>query len=248
VWNLRQRGAVATLAFDAPPANELSLEGLAELDALLQEVAQDDVVSVVVLGSDRPGTFIAHADRRDVVALRSGAIPPESFERWLWTLLRVESLPQPVVAAVDGQAWGGGCELSLACTFRVCSPQAHFAQHEITRGAIPGAGGTQRLPRLVGPAHSARMVLTGCVVDATEALRIGLVDALLEADDFMGAVQAWIEPLADKPRASLIAGKRALVEGSRMPLLDGLRHEQRLFRDLLAGIDAADPNVTRASP
>jgi enoyl-CoA hydratase len=234
---MRHDGAVATVAFDAPPANEMSLVALAELDALLQEVAQDERVSVVVVASDRAGTFIAHADRGDVVDLRSGAIAPESFERWLWTLLRVESLPQPVVAAVDGQAWGGGCELALACTFRVCSPRAHFCQHEIARGAMPGAGGTQRLPRLVGPAHAARMVLTGRVVDAAEALRIGLVDALLGEDDFMGAVRTWIEPLGDKPRASLIAAKRALVEGSRMPLLDGLRFEQRLFRELISGVD-----------
>ena len=237
MWDLRHDGAVATLAFDAPPANEMSLAGLAELDLALQEVARDERVSVVVVASDRPGTFIAHANRGDVADLRSGAIPPESFERWLWTLLRVESLPQPVVAAVDGQAWGGGCELSLACTFRLCSPRAHFCQHEIGRGAMPGAGGTQRLPRLVGPAHAARMVLTACVVDASEALRIGLVDAVLDGEDFLGEVRAWVEPLIDKPRASLIAAKRALVEGCRMPLLDGMRFEQRLFRELVGGAD-----------
>ena len=238
MWDLRQDGPVMTVAFDAPPSNQLSLEDLTVLDDLLQQVAQDESVSVVVIASDHADTFIAHADSRDVVGLLSGAIPPDSFERWLWTLLRLESLPQPVVAAIDGQAWGGGCELSLACTFRLCSPRAHFSQHEIGRGAMPGAGGTQRLPRLIGPAHAARMVLTGWVVDAPEALRIGLVDALLDEDDFMGAVRTWIEPLADKPRGALIAAKRALVEGSRMPLLDGLRHEQRLFRDLVAGARA----------
>jgi enoyl-CoA hydratase/carnithine racemase len=244
MWDVRRDGAVATVAFDAPPANEMTLVALAELDALLHELARDEGVSVVVVASDRPGAFIAHADRGDVADLRSGAIPPESFERWLWTLLTLESLPQPVVAAVDGQAWGGGCELSLACTFRVCTPRAHFCQHEIGRGAMPGAGATQRLPRLVGAAHAARMVLTGCVVDAPEAMRIGLVDALLDEEDFMGAVRTWIEPLVDKPRASLMAAKRALVEGSRMPLLDGLRFEQRLFRELISG---ADRQATEAS-
>ena len=247
MWSRRQDGPVTTLAFDAPPANQLSLEGLAELDALLQQVAQDARSTVVVVASERPGMFIAHADRDDVVQLRAGAIPPESFERWMWTLLRLESLPQPVVAAVDGQAWGGGCELSLACTFRLCSPRAHFAQHEILRGAIPGAGGTQRLTRLLGPSQAARMVLTGCVVEAPEAVRIGLADALLEEQDFMAAVQAWVEPLAERPRAALVAAKRALVEGPRMPFVDGLRFEQRLFRELVAGADAEDDSGVRPS-
>lgn len=235
MWDLRLDGSVATIAFDAPPRNEMSLDALAELDVLLQEVGQDERISVVVMSSEREGVFVAHADLGDVGKLRSGELPPASFERWLWTLLRLESLPQPVVAAIDGQAWGGGCELALACTFRLCSPRAHFAQHEIARGAMPGAGGTQRLPRIVGPAHAARMVLTACVLDAPEALRIGLVDAVLDGDDFPGEVRAWIERLTDKPRASLVAAKRALVDGAAMPLLEGLRHEQRLFSELMGG-------------
>ena len=88
-------------------------------------------------------------------------------------------MPQPVVAAVDGQAWGGGCELSLACTLRVASERAHFGQPEVAVGIIPGAGGTQRLPRLVGAGRAAELVLSARIIDAPEALRIGLVEAVL---------------------------------------------------------------------
>ena len=88
-------------------------------------------------------------------------------------------MPQPVVAAIDGQAWGGGCELSLACTLRVASERAHFGQPEVAVGIIPGAGGTQRLPRLVGAGRAAELVLSARIIDAAEALRIGLVEAVL---------------------------------------------------------------------
>ena len=125
----------------------------------------------------------------------------------------LESMPQPVVAAVDGQAWGGGCELSLACTLRVASERAHFGQPEVAVGIIPGAGGTQRLPRLVGAGRAAELVLSARIIDAAEALRIGLVEAVLPTDGFVDAVLEWVQPMATKPRPALFAAKRAVIEG-----------------------------------
>jgi enoyl-CoA hydratase/carnithine racemase len=134
-----------------------------------------------------------------------------------------------VVAAVDGQAWGGGCELCLASTLRVASDRAHFGQPEVAVGIIPGAGGTQRLPRLVGAGRAAELVLSGRIVDADEALRIGLVEAVLPHDAFVERVLEWVGPIATKPPAALRAAKRAIVDGLRVPLDEGLRIEGRLF-------------------
>jgi enoyl-CoA hydratase len=138
-------------------------------------------------------------------------------------------MPQPVVAAVDGQAWGGGCELCLAATLRIASDRAHFGQPEVAVGIIPGAGGTQRLPRLVGAGRAAELVLSGRIVDADEALRIGLVEAVLPHDDFMSRVLEWLQPIATKPPTAVRAAKRAIVDGLRVPLDEGLRIEGRLF-------------------
>src|SRR4029077_19962155 len=115
----------------------------------------------------------------------------------------IETMPQPVVAAVNGQAWGGGCELSLACTLRLVAESGHFAQPEVNVGIIPGAGGTQRLPRLVGGGRGAELVLSGRVVRADEAVAIGLANALLPDDGFVDAAVAWAQPIASKPLSAL---------------------------------------------
>jgi enoyl-CoA hydratase/carnithine racemase len=148
---------------------------------------------------------------------------------WARTFALFSSMPQPVIAAVNGQAWGGGCELALACTMRVASTVAHFSQPEVTVGIIPGAGGTQRLPRTVGPGRAAELVLSGRAVDAEEALRIGLVEAVLPADEFLEHVLAWALPIAQKPRHAIVAAKQALVAAQALPLDEGLRAEGRLF-------------------
>jgi enoyl-CoA hydratase/carnithine racemase len=138
-------------------------------------------------------------------------------------------MPQPVVAAVNGQAWGGGCELALACTMRVTAEAGHFAQPEVAVGIIPGAGGTQRLPRAVGAGRAAELILSGRVVDAHQAERIGLVQAVLPDVDFLDRVLDWVAPIARMPGHAVVAAKRAMVEGSRLPLDEGLALEGRLF-------------------
>jgi len=234
-WKVSQQGAVAIVAFDRPPENLTTFAALRELDDTLHRIADDESVSVVVITSDRPGYFVGRADRAELDRFARGQRGPDGFERWLWTLLTIETMPQPVVAAIDGQAWGGGCELALACTFRIGSRSAEFCQMEITKGAIPGAGATQRLPRLIGPARAARMILTGQIVRAEEALAIDLLDEIIDGSDFRTAALDWVDQIADKPRAALVAAKRALVEGQRVPLVEGLLNEQRLFLEVFTG-------------
>jgi enoyl-CoA hydratase/carnithine racemase len=158
-----------------------------------------------------------------------GELNKDEFARWLWTLRRIETIPQPVVAAIDGPAWGGGCELSLACTLRIGSPRAEFCQMEILRGAVPGAGASQRLPRLIGAGRAAEMILTGRPVGAEEAKAIGLLNALFDDSDFQAAALDWARELARRRRPALVAAKQALNEGRDLPLLEGLKHEQELF-------------------
>lgn len=238
LWTLEHHGVVAVATFRRPPRNFMSFVALEELEALLGELTKRDDVSAVVVTGGTPGYFAAHADLDDLVRLGRGQPVEGDPLTWHRTLGLIESMPQPVIAAVNGQAWGGGCELALACTLRLASRSAHFSQPEVALGIIPGAGGTQRLPRLVGPGKAAAMVLTGRVLSAEAAFDLGLVEAVLPDDDFLAHVLEWLEPLATKPRSALVAAKRAMVEGLALPLEEGLRVEGRLFVECQTGEEA----------
>jgi enoyl-CoA hydratase len=235
-WDVTREGAVAVVSVDRPPDNLMSFALLRELDELLEELGNDEGTSVVVITAARPGQFVGHADRSDLDRVGRGEIDSDEFANWLWALRRIESIPQPVVAAIDGRAWGGGCEVALACTLRIGSPRAEFCQMEIVRGAIPGAGASQRLPRLIGFGRAAEMILTGRPIGAREAKEIGLLNVLLDAPDFRRAALEWAVELAGRRRPSLVAAKRALYEGRELPLLDALEHEQRLFLDVFSDL------------
>ena len=228
-WTLEHHGATAVASFDRPPRNLMSMAAMSELEALLEEVALDDSITVLVLTGAVPGYFVAHADLDDLAAL--GRDEPIEGDPGSWgrAFALLSSMPQPVVAAINGQAWGGGCELSLACTMRVAAASAHLGQPEVAVGIIPGGGGTQRLPRLVGAGRAADLILSGRIIDADEALRIGLVEAVLPDEDFLAAVLAWVEPIATKARYAVLAAKRAILDGLQLPLHQGLALEGRLF-------------------
>jgi len=236
-WRLERDGPIAVATFRLPPRNFMTFAAMTEFEAIVEEVAADDSLIVLVVGSDLPGYFIAHGDLEDLVLLGRG----EPFEGDAGSWARVPALfarmPQVVVAAVDGQAWGGGCEFSLFCMLRVASPRAHFCLPEVPLGMMPGGGGTQRLPRLVGVGRAAEMILSGRVVDAEEALRIGLVEAVLSDEPFLEAAVEWAGRIASRPPESLRAAKRALVEGAGLPLAEGLALEAQLVGPLLARPD-----------
>jgi enoyl-CoA hydratase len=209
------------------------MKAMTDLADTLDALSRDVAVSVVVLTGGVPGYFVAHADLDDLARIGRG----EPFEgdpgSWARAFGLLASMPQPVVAAVNGQAWGGGCELSLACTLRVAAQSAHFGQPEVNVGIIPGAGGTQRLPRLVGMGRAAELVLSGRIIDANEAERIGLVN-----EGFVDHVLEWVAPIASKPKSAIAAAKRALIDGIDLPLAEGLRIESQLFIQLQRGAEA----------
>ncbi|MEC3920256.1 enoyl-CoA hydratase/isomerase family protein [Nocardia sp. CDC160] len=222
---------MAVLTYHHPPRNFLTFHGLAELGNRLGDLAEDDSVRVVVLESAVPSFFAAHADLDELAGLAVGA-PPEA-RAWCDTFRRIEDIPQPVVVAIDGQAWGGAVELSLSATFRIASERAHFRLPEIGLGFLPGAGVTRRLSRLLGARAAAGVVLSGRVIDAEEALRLGLVQRVLPTATFAADVLDLAEQMAVFPRAELAAGKEAIIQGEQLPVSDGLKLEGRLFAELL---------------
>ena len=233
-WKLERRGSIALLAFERPPINMLSFVAVGELYRALCALEGDPQVCVIVLTGSVPGYFVAHIDLDDVGRLARREPPegdPDDFGR---ATAKLESMRQPTVAAVNGQAWGAGCELALACTFRLASHSAHFRLHEVSKGAIPGGGGTQRLPRLIGQARAGAMILASRLVRAEEAQSLGLAEAVLPDAGFVQHACEWLAPIAAQPPHALFAAKRAILEGLRLPLEQGLALEQRLFAEAVS--------------
>ena len=233
-WSIEITDSVAFVAYANPPENRLPFSALRDLDQMLEQVGRDLAVKIVVFRSALDGVFSAGAALADIKAISSGEAPSAPFDWWLRVLLRVEELPQPTIAFVDGIAASGGAELALACTMRVGTARSEFIFREIARGAIPGAGATQRLPRLVGTARAAEIIMSARSVGADEAMALGLLQAILSRDGGDDALRQWLDRFTAMPRAGLVAAKRAIVDGSRLPLIEGLRLEQSLFRDLVA--------------
>ena len=148
-WRSERRDRIAVATFSAPPRNFMTFADMTELEGLVGEIGQDETITVLVLASDVAGWFVAHGDLEDLLKLGRGEEIDGDALSWPRTLTRFGSMPQIVVAAINGQAGGGGLEMTLACTLRVVGPRARLTFVEVAIGLIPGGGGTQRLPRLM---------------------------------------------------------------------------------------------------
>lgn len=241
----RRDDDIAVLRLNNGKVNALSVEVLTQLDHLVSELAERSPRAVVVTGNAK--VFAAGADITQF-AERGGeepfALSPPSRVgeiggAFLRALNAVAALPCPTIAAVAGVALGGGCELALACDFRVAGTSTRFGQPEILLGIIPGGGGTQRLARLVGPARAKDLVFSGRMVDADEALAIGLADKVVEADQVLDAAIEWAATFAAGPRHALALAKSAIDEGLEGSLEEGLRFEQDRFVQSFTTPDAA---------
>jgi enoyl-CoA hydratase/carnithine racemase len=232
---LEVEDGIGTIRLDRPPMNVLDRqmqEQLREVAAQARE--RSDVRAVVLYGGEK--TFAAGADVKEMSTMsytdmvdRSAALQS--------AFTAVARLPMPVVAAVTRYALGGGCELALCADFRVCGDDAKLGQPEILLGVIPGAGGTQRLPRLVGPARAKELIYSGRFVGAEEALAIGLVDQVMPAAEVYAGARAFAARFAAGPAYALRAAKEAVDRGLETDLDTGLEIERLHFAGLFGTED-----------
>ncbi|WP_122088674.1 enoyl-CoA hydratase/isomerase family protein [Halalkalicoccus subterraneus] len=243
---------VVTVTLSRPEArNALDARLRSELSDVLAAIADDDCCRVVVLtGDDEGKAFVAGADvtelrERGTLEQREVSKRPRIYET-------IADFPKPVIAHINGHALGGGCELAQACDIRIAHEQAKLGQPEINLGIIPGGGGTQRLPRLVGEGQAMRLILSGELIDAQEAAEIGLVDEVHNEESLDERVYGLAKSMAEKSPVALEFAKTAIQASVEMDLSSGIEYEAELFSQLFAtedkneGIDAffedRDPN------
>lgn len=231
-------GAVGVITLDRPPVNAISADVVADLDSILNEAQSDAVRAVVVTGGSH---FAAGADIKEFkAALDSGDDPAAVGVELSRVLVRLERLAKPVIAAVRGSAMGGGLELALACDFRFFADDARCGQPEIVLGLFPGAGGTQRLPRLIGLGAARDLIYSGRHVLAEEAQTLGLADEVHPADDVLDAAMTAAAGYAAGPTTALGLAKQAINDGVGSPMNEGLGMEAAGFSQVFGTQDAAE--------
>lgn len=236
--SLEVKDAVATLTLQRPPMNALNRQMQSEIrEAATEVAARRDVGAVVIYGG--PKVFAAGVDIKEMNGmtyqdiLRASTDLQDCFNA-------VARIPQPTIAAVTGYALGGGCELALCCDLRIAADDARLGQPEILLGIIPGAGGTQRLPRLIGVSRAKDLILTGRHVDAVEAMSFGMVNSVVPADDTYSAACELAGRLARGPALALRAAKEAIDHGMDVDLATGLDIERVRFAALFATDDQSE--------
>ena len=233
---LEVEDGVGTIRLDRPKMNPISFQVQAELRTVAEEAAvRDDVKAVVLYGGER--LFAAGNDVKEMADL-SFADMVARGDSVQAAVTAVAKIPKPVVAAVTGYALGGGCELALAADVRIAAVDATLGQPEVLLGLIPGAGGTQRLARLIGPSRAKDIIFTGRFVGADEALAIGLVDRLVPAADVYAEAVAWARQFTGAASYAVRAAKEAIDQGLEVDLATGLEIEKVRFAAVFGTEDA----------
>jgi enoyl-CoA hydratase len=230
---------IATITVNRPDKlNALNDAVMKELGAAIDEaIARDDVGGVLLTGAGR--AFVAGADISEMVDEPALAMKARA-ERGQRTFRRFETSPKPTVAAVNGFALGGGCELAMACHIRIASESAKFGQPEVKLGIVPGYGGTQRLPRLVGKGRALQLLMTGEMIDAAEAYRIGLVNRVVAGADLMSSARSMLGTIIAQGPLAVALCLDAVDRGLEIPLDDAIALEASYFGMLAASVDKAE--------
>ena len=225
---LDRQGRVAIITINRPDKrNALNIKTREEGAALLDQLRDDDSVGVVVFTGAGDKAFVAGADIGEFASRTATTQRDVMTSRSLFTA--IDTFPKPVIAMINGYCLGGGCELALACDIRIASQNASFGQPEINLGIIPGGGGTQRLPRLVGEGKAMELILTGEIIDANTAFAIGLVNHVVPADQLQTKTLEIATRIAEKSPIALQLAKEAVKLASKSNLDEGLRREVDLF-------------------
>jgi len=221
---LKIEGKIATITLNRPPMNPLNSDIFRDIVEAVREIEADKNVKVIVLNSAGDRAFAAGADVKEMVQLT----PVEIYEfcqGFRKACSSLESFALPVIAVIKGLALGGGCELAMSCDLRIAADNAKFSQPEINLGIIPGAGGTQRLTRLIGAARAKELIMTGDVIDAATAERFGLVNKVVPLAEIDAVVAELADKLAAKPKVGLMMAKSAINTGQDVNLASGLGFE-----------------------
>ncbi len=228
---------IAQVTINRPKAlNALNSETIAELQQAFSALEQDALVEVVILTGSGSKSFVAGADisqMQEINALEAREFAKKGQE----ALKTIENLSKPVIAAVNGFALGGGCELAMACDIRLASDNAKFGQPEVNLGVIPGFAGTQRLSRLIGKGRAKELVYTGDTIDATEAYRLGLVNKVVAQDQLLEAARKMATKIASKGPVAVRLSKEAIDKGMEMDLDKASAYEAELFALCFASAD-----------
>ncbi|MGD8229312.1 MAG: enoyl-CoA hydratase-related protein [Desulfobacteraceae bacterium] len=237
---LEKDQAIATIVFNRPEVhNALNAAMVDGLDKALDEIEADKNIRCLILTGAGEKSFLSGSDIKEL-SQRTPLSGIETSLKRQGLLNRIQNLPIPSMAAVNGYAFGVGCEIALACTLRVASEKAKMGQLEINLGIIPGAGGTQRLPRLVGRARAAELILMGKIIDAEEAYRIGLVNRVVPAERLMDVCREWAETLCEKSPIAMKYALRAINEGLEVDLATGLKIEALCLGACFASQDSKE--------
>lgn len=236
---VERKGPAAVIRFNRPDKlNAMSTKMKDEIVEALAELERDDTCRAIVFTGAGEKAFVAGADIaefKERTALEAHALYDEPF---LYDT--VDRFSKPVIAAINGYCLGGGCELALTCDIRIASETAQIGQPEVNIGIIPGGGGSQRLPRLVGMGQAMKLILTGDRIPAPEALRIGLVDEVVAPARLMDRALEIADRIAEKSPVAIRLAKMAIRASARLPLDEGLRYEQSLFGLAFASEDKAE--------
>lgn len=232
-------GKVATLTIDHPPANALSDAVLSDIDDAINTVVSDPAVKVIVI-TGKGRFFIAGADINQLDTIKDAASGEVLAANGQRVLSKIEHLTKPVIAAINGMALGGGCELAMACHMRIAASSVKLGQPEINLGIIPGFGGTQRLARIVGPSKATELVLTGDMIDAEQALSLGLVNTVVPDDQLAETVDKLAGKIAGKSMPAIKASLQAIGGGLDVSLADGLALEAKIFGEICETADKTE--------
>lgn len=231
---------LAIVTVDHRPVNALDRQTLQELGQVIDAVNADGAVKVVVITGGGSLAFVAGADIKEVSQLTSVEAAKEMAALGQAVFLKIQRLAKPVIAAINGVCLGGGLELAMSCHLRVAGDRARFGQPEISLGIIPGWGGTQRLPRLIGRAKAIEWILTGDVVMAQEALRLGLVNAVVPQDQVLKVAKDLARKIASKGAVAVREALRAIEDGLDGTLEAGLAREAQAFGTIATTEDSRE--------
>ena len=231
---------IAVVTIDHRPVNALNRQTLEELGQAMDAIAGDPAAKVVVLTGNGSLAFVAGADIKEVSQLGSAEAAKAMAALGQSVFLKIQRLSKPVIAAINGVCLGGGCELAMACHLRISGDRARFGQPEINLGIIPGWGGTQRLPRLIGRAKAIEWILTGEMYSAQEALRLGLVNQVVPQDQVLKVAKDFARKIASKGLVAIRQSLTAIEEGLGLPLEQGLAREAEAFGLVAASEDSRE--------